>query len=212
MRSIFFVFALLLTGLAGLNAQGLKVIKLDAPDKTRGTAVMKALADRHSERAFTNKPLSHKDLSDLLWAANGINRPDGKRTAASAMNKQDVDVYVILPEGAYLYDAAASELKPVAAGDHRGLIAGGQAFVKQAPLCLLIVSDYARFGNGDTEKSKLFGAFDAGLVSQNVAIFCSACGLATVPRASMDSESLRKVLRLSATQLPVINHPVGYPK
>ena len=87
---------------------------------------MKALADRHSEREFANKKLSLQDLSDLMWAAIGINREDGKRTAASALNKQDVDVYVLMEEGAYLYDPKAHQLNPVAEGDHRPLIGGKQ--------------------------------------------------------------------------------------
>jgi len=103
MRTIFCVLATLMLGLTSLQAQSLKAIKLNAPDKTRGASVMKALADRHSEREFANKKLSLQDLSDLMWAAIGINREDGKRTAASALNKQDVDVYVLMEEGAYLY-------------------------------------------------------------------------------------------------------------
>ena len=90
MRTIFCVLATLMLGLTSLQAQSLKAIKLNAPDKTRGASVMKALADRHSEREFANKKLSLQDLSDLMWAAIGINREDGKRTAASALNKQDV--------------------------------------------------------------------------------------------------------------------------
>ena len=213
MRTILCVLTILWCGWAGVRAQSLRPIQLDAPDKSRGTAVMKALSDRHSERTFADRMLSHKDLSDLLWAANGINRPDGKRTAASAMNKQDVDVYVFTKEGAYLYDAKAHRLDPVAEGDHRPLIAGSQTFVNEAPVCLLLVTDYSRFGTaGSKEHRKLMGAFDAGLVSQNVALFCSGCGLVNVPRASMDTAALKKLLKLSDTQLPVINQPVGYKK
>ena len=102
MRTIFCVLATLMLGLTSLQAQSLKAIKLNAPDKTRGASVMEALANRHSEREFANKKLSQQDLSDLMWAAIGINRKDGKRTAASALNKQDVDVNVLMEEGAYL--------------------------------------------------------------------------------------------------------------
>lgn len=213
MKTVFCILFTLLLGLTNLQAQSLKPITLNTPDKARGASVMKALADRHSEREFSEKRLSQQDLSDLLWAANGINRPDGKRTAASALNKQDVDVYVLMKEGAYLYDAKAHQLTPIAEGDHRPLIGGKQTSVNTAPVCLLIVTDYSRFGNIGTEESrKLWGAFDAGLVSQNVALFCSGCGLVTVPRGTMDADALKKVLKLSPTQLPVINNPVGYPK
>ena len=116
-----------------MYAQDLKAIKLSSPDKNRGSSIMKALSDRHSDREYAAKELSLQDLSDLLWAANGINRPDGKRTAPSALNKQDIDIYVIMKEGAYLYDAKANSLQPIAKGDHRAAVAGSQDFVKSAP-------------------------------------------------------------------------------
>lgn len=194
-----------------LHAQDLKEIKLNNPDKNRGTSVMKALSDRHSDREYAAKELSIQDLSDLLWAANGINRPDGKRTAPSALNKQDIDVYVIMKEGAYLYDAKANSLQPVAKGDHRSAVAGAQDFVKAAPVSLVLVSDLSRFGN-ITDQTKLMAAVDAGTVCQNINIFCSAAGLATVPRASMDQTALRRILKLTDNQLPIMNNPVGYPK
>lgn len=213
MRTIFCVLATLMLGLTSLQAQSLKAIKLNAPDKTRGTSVMKALADRHSEREFANKKLSLQDLSDLMWAAIGINREDGKRTAASALNKQDVDVYVLMEEGAYLYDPKAHQLNPVAEGDHRPLIGGKQTSVNSAPACLLMVSDVSKFGNvGTPQLRERFGALDAGLVSQNIALFCSGCGLVTVPRGSMEADALKKILKLSDSQIPMINHPVGYAK
>lgn len=194
-----------------LHAQDLKEIKLNTPDKNRGTSVMKALSDRHSDREYAAKELSIQDLSDLLWAANGINRPDGKRTAPSALNKQDIDVYVIMKEGAYLYDAKTNSLKPVAKGDHRSAVAGAQDFVKAAPVSLVLVSDLSRFGN-ITDHTKLMAAVDAGTVCQNINIFCSAIGLATVPRASMDLAALKRILKLKDNQLPIMNNPVGYPK
>lgn len=195
-----------------MNAQNLSKIKLPAPDRDRGASVMKALADRQSRREFAAKEIALQDLSDLLWAANGINRPsEGKRTAPSALNKQDVDVYVFTKEGAYLYDVSGHALNPVAAGDHRAAVAGGQDFVKQAPVCLVYVSDISRFGMGDSEQVKLMAAMDAGIVSQNVNLFCASVGLATVPRASMDQAALRKILQLSASQLPLMNNPVGHP-
>ena len=216
MRTIFCVLATLMLGLTSLQAQSLKAIKLNAPDKTRGASVMKALADRHSEREFANKKLSLQDRfpsSRLMWAAIGINREDGKRTAASALNKQDVDVYVLMEEGAYLYDPKAHQLNPVAEGDHRPLIGGKQTSVNSAPACLLIVSDVSKFGNvGTPQLRERFGALDAGLVSQNIALFCSGCGLVTVPRGSMEADALKKVLKLSDSQIPMINHPVGYAK
>jgi len=204
-----FGFAVIFMFTTTLTAQNLSPIKLNAPSKTRGGAVMTALSDRKSSNEFSEKKLSLQDLSDLFWAANGINREDGKKTAASAMNKQDVDVYAFMEEGVYLYDAVAHELKPVASGDHRKLFGERGA----SPLCLLMVSDISRFGTvGSEELRKEWGAIDIGLVSQNIALFCSGCGLATKPRAGMDREGLKKVLKLSDTQLPMLNNPVGYPK
>ena len=190
-----------------------KVIRLPKPNLNRNSEVMDAFANRHSTREYAAKALTLTDLSDLLWAANGINRPEeGKRTAPSAMNKQDVDVYVVLPEGTYLYDAKAHQLNLVAEGDHRGAVAGGQAFVKSAPVSLLLVSDLSRLGDAKNTHTQLMGAVDAGIVSQNISIFCSAAKLATVPRASMDTAKLKSVLKLTDTQLPLMNHPVGYHK
>ncbi len=190
-----------------------KVIRLPKPDMNRGGTVMKALADRHSTREFAAKALSMADLSDLLWAANGVNRPEsGKRTAPSAMNKQDVDVYVVLPQGTYLYDAKAHQLNLVSEGDHRDAVAGGQAFVKTAPVSLVLVSDVARMGDVKDSHALLMCAVDAGIVSQNISVFCSAANLATVPRASMDEAKLRTVLKLKDSQKPLMNHPVGYSK
>ena len=190
-----------------------KVIRLPKPNLNRNSEVMEAFANRHSTREYAAKALTLNDLSDLLWAANGINRPEeGKRTAPSAMNKQDVDVYVVLPEGTYLYDAKAHQLNLVAEGDHRGAVAGGQAFVKSAPVSLLLVSDLSRLGDAKNNHTQLMGAVDAGIVSQNISIFCSAAKLATVPRASMDTAKLKSVLKLTDTQLPLMNHPLGYHK
>lgn len=190
-----------------------KVIRLPKPNLNRNSEVMEAFANRHSTREYAAKALTLTDLSDLLWAANGINRPEeGKRTAPSAMNKQDVDVYVVLPEGTYLYDAKVHQLNLVAEGDHRGAVAGGQAFVKSAPVSLLVVSDLSRLGDAKNTHTQLMGAVDAGIVSQNISIFCSAAKLATVPRASMDTAKLKSVLKLTDTQLPLMNHPVGYHK
>ena len=190
-----------------------KVIRLPKPNLNRNSEVMEAFANRHSTREYAAKALALTDLSDLLWAANGINRPEeGKRTAPSAMNKQDVDVYVVLPEATYLYDAKAHQLNLVAEGDHRGAVAGGQAFVKSAPVSLLLVSDLSRLGDAKNPHTQLMGAVDAGIVSQNISIFCSAAKLATVPRASMDTAKLKSVLKLTDTQLPLMNHPVGYHK
>ena len=174
------------------QAKELKTIQLNDPDTQRGDAVMTALKNRKSTREFSTKELSLKDLSDLCWAANGINRPEsGKRTAPSAMNKQDIKVSVCTADGSYLYNPQKNTLEPVSSGDVRPL---------KAPVCLILVSD----------TSSDWGAMDAGIVSQNISLFCAGTGMATVPRGSMDKAALKKALKLTGDQTPFLNHPVGY--
>jgi nitroreductase len=211
LKSILFLANLILFAFS-VSAQEFAPIQLNAPSKERGANIMEALANRRSTREFSPEKLSLQDLSDLLWAANGINRPDGRRTAATARNNQDIDVYAIMEEGSYLYDAKSHTLLPIAPGDHRGLIADAQASVKTAPVSLLMVSDLSRFVGLDPASRPIWGALDAGIVSQNIMLFASACGLVTVPRVYMKKEELKTVLRLSDTQIPMINNPVGYPK
>jgi SagB-type dehydrogenase family enzyme len=208
-KYILFTFIALATM---LSAQELKTIKLDAPDKKGGMPVFKAFSERKSTREYAGEKLKPKDLSTLLWAANGINRADGKRTAASALDKRDVDVYVIMQEGTYIYEPKAHSLNPVAQGDFRTAAAGGQDFAKDAPVILLLVSDLTRFNPTPDEGTKLVGALDAGIVSQNISIACAALGLATVPRGTMNQPELRTALKLKDTQYLGLNHPVGYPK
>ncbi len=196
--------------LSGAYAQTLSPIQLKAPEKKAGLSVMETLANRHSTREFSNKKLTLQELSNLLWAENGINRPEkGMRTAPSAMNAQEVDVYVCMEEGAFLYDAKSNQLQPVIQEDLRGLVGGKQAFVINAPVVLLMVSDLSKLPGGNSEQTKLMAAIDAGIVSQNISIACSGLGLITVPRASMDKEALAQKLKLKSTQLLLMNNPVG---
>jgi nitroreductase len=240
---------LLLFVLGSAWPQELQVIKLNEPNKKRGLPVMEAFSLRASVRDWSDKALSLQDLSDLLWAANGINRPDSKkRTAPSAMNAQDVDIYVFNKDGAYLYDFVNHALNPVAAGDFRAEIgsrpgpppgapgapgapggpppgapapkpgekvpgpgpAGGPPTL--APVLLVLISDLSRFRGGTPELKVEWGALDAGIVSQNIALFCAGTGLVTRPRAGMNKEKLASLLKLTETQRAYLNHPVGYPK
>ena len=194
-----------------IQAQELKSIKLTAPDKTRGTSVMQALNDRKSTREYAPESLNPQDLSDLLWAANGINRPDGRRTAPSARNFQSVELYVIFPEGAYHYDHKEHALNPIATGDFREALAGGQDFVKAAPMAIVMVADMNKYGNM-SENSKMMAAVDVGIVCQNINIACAALGLVTVPRGIMDHAAVKEALKLTDTHIILMNNPVGYPK
>lgn len=185
---------LLLTALATLcgMAQDLKPIKLNPPSKERGSSVMKAFWNRRSTREFSDRQLSIQDLSDLLWAANGVNRPkEERRTAPSALNKQDIRVYVCMENGNYMYNARLHRLEPISKQDVRPI---------KAPVCLILVSD----------TDERWAPIDAGIVSQNISLFCAGVGLATVPRGSMDQEVLRSALKLTPEQQLQLNHPVGY--
>ena len=187
-------------------------IKLNAPDMERGLTIMKAFEKRASATSFSSKELSLQDLSDLLWASNGINRPEsGKRTAPTAVNAQDVDIYVLLKSGAYLYDAKTHTLKGIAAGDNRKLVSERQTNFANAPAMLGLVSEISWFRGDDNARKLSWAAMDAGIVSQNISLFCAAAGLVTRPRASMDTEGLKKLLNLNANQYPLLNNPVGYP-
>ena len=189
------------------------IIKLLEPDKTLDASLMQALTDRASQREFADKQLSLEDLSSLLWAANGVNREDGKRTAPSAVNSQDVDIYVCMASGAYLYDAKQSQLTRITTEDLRSAVCGKQPM--EAPVFLVMVADISRYPEGLASQRPLvesFAAMDAGYVSQNICLYCSAAKLATVPRASMDKEALTKSLNLKDTQIPLLNNPVGYMK
>ncbi len=204
---LFFVFFFI--GI--MNAQDLKVIKLDAPTTTGGAPLMKVLNDRKSYREYAADKIKLKDLSNLLWAANGINRADGKRTAPSCRNFQEIKVYVVSEEGTYIYNAKEHALNPLTAGDYRGAVAGGQDFVKSAPISIVLVADMTPFGNMN-EHSKLMASVDVGIVCQNINIACTGLGLATVPRATMDHTALKVALKLKDTDLLLMNNPIGYPK
>ena len=249
----------------GLPAAELQPIKLNPPNLKRGLPFMEALSVRASAREYSERELSLQDLSDLLWAADGINRPaENKSTASSAMNAHDIRIYVFMKEGAFLYGAPKHELVPVLDGDYRSqlmmarpprpaaapaapqpsvpvvtavppAIAAPPAGVtlpvppagapvppgpgvmpppppSNPPLQIILVSDSERFVRGTPETKSEWGALDAGIVSQNISLFCAATGLKTVPRAMMDKARIRELLKLADTQNIFLNHPVGYAK
>ena len=188
-------------------------IVLNQPDTNRGLTIMKAFAQRSSQSKFDTLDLKLQDLSDLLWAADGINRVEsGKRTAPSAMNSQDVDVYVVMKKGAYLYDAKKHQLDLVTAGDYRLQVAGRQENFASAPVFCVLVSDISRFKSGTDSLKLSWAALDAGIVSQNIGLFCAGTGFATHPRVTMDVPKLREALKLKASQYLMINNLVAYKK
>jgi len=194
------------------EAQEAKTIQLVKPQPGAGSPFMQLLWKRKSSREFGPKPLPLEVLSNLLWAGFGIDRPDGRRTAPSASNKQDIDLYVILPDGLYLYDAKENQLKLIAGEDLRPL-AGTQPYPKEAPVNLIYVSDYTKFGDKTPNELKaLFSAAHTGYISENVYLFCASEGLATVVRAMVDIPALSKAMKLRPDQKIVLAQSVGYPK
>ena len=168
--------------------------------------LMQALKERHSTRQFSSQTLSPQTLSNLLWAGFGINRPDGHRTAPSAMNWQEVDIYVATPSGVYVYDAKANALQPVVEGDLRA-VTGVQPFVKDAAVDLVYVADTARTRPNELETS----AMDTGFIAQNVYLFCASEGLAAVVRGSVDKAAVAKAFKLRPEQRVMLAQSVGYP-
>lgn len=209
MKKMVLFSLVIVCALGFIQAQELESVKLNVPNKDRGLTVMQALAVRASVREWSDQKLSLQDLSDLLWAADGVNRPDeGKRTASSAMNAQDIDIYVFMEEGVYLYDAFNQILNPVCPGDHRSLPG-----MTAAPVNLVLVSDISRFRAGNDSLKLTWAAMDAGIVSQNISVFCAATELVTRPRSSFPGmEKMKETLKLKDSQHVMLNHPVGYPK
>ncbi|MBQ6966130.1 MAG: SagB/ThcOx family dehydrogenase [Bacteroidaceae bacterium] len=174
-------------------------------------SVMEAYQQRKSVREYSAQPLSEQDLSDLLWAAQGKNRADGHLTAPTAMNRQEIRLYVFSEQGVSLYDPQTHSLTQVAAGDHRDIVAGRQDFAKSAPVSLVMVADMDKFGSNN-QHAQWMVSVDTGIVCENINLFCSAAGLCTVPRGTMDAKAIQSLLGLTDNQIPLINNPVGYSK
>ena len=207
LNTIFCLAALASLAVAG----GLEPIHLPTPQTSGGVPLMRALSHRHTSRSFSTKPLPLQTLSNLLWAAFGINRPgEGKRTAPSAYNHQEVDIYVLTARGVYLYNAAKQTLEPVLAGDIRAL-GGTQEFVKDAPLTLVYVADFTKMGD-EPEKEKIFySAADTGFIGQNVYLFCASEGLATGVRGSVDRPTLSRKIGRRPSQQIILAQSASYP-
>jgi SagB-type dehydrogenase family enzyme len=178
-------------------------LELPAPQKTGGKPLMVALAERKSTRQFAARDLDQQTLANLLWAANGFNRAD-RRTAPSAKNQQEIDLYVFLKTGVYFYDAKPNTLKLIASGDHRKT-AGTQEFVATAPVSLVFVANLDKLPGGRDMVSA-----DCGFISQNVYLYCASANLATVVRAGVDKKALAELLKLKSTQEAMFNQPIGY--
>ncbi len=172
---------------------------------------MQCLAERHSTREFSATPLAPQELANLLWAGWGINRDDGHRTAPSARNWQEMTVYIVREGGAFTYDAKNNKLFFVTGMDLRALC-GTQPFVKDAPLNLVYVADFAKMGDAADDQKQVLAAADAAFIAENVYLFCASENLAVVVRASIEKEALAKSLHLSPTQHIVLAQTIGHMK
>jgi SagB-type dehydrogenase family enzyme len=188
-------------------------MKLPQPQLEKGMPLMQALRARKSTREFSAEKLPAQILSDLLWAAFGVNRQDtGGRTAPSTRNWQDIDIYVAAVDGLYLFDAKSQSLQMIQAKDIRALT-GTQDFVGGAPVNLIYVSDFTRMASDTSQEDKrIAAAIDTGFIGENVYLYCAYTGLATVVRGSIDKETLAKAMKLNSTQWIVVAQSVGYPK
>ena len=190
---------------------------LPEPQLQGGRPLMQALNSRKTNRNISDEKLSPQMLSDLLWAAWGVNRAATRgRTAPSAMNVQEIDLYVFLAEGVYLFDAPSQSLKPLLAGDHRAGT-GSQDGVGKAPVSLVFVADLdkhsgSRGGRGtDAERQVTWSYAHCGFIGQNIYLFAASEGLASWFRAMVDAPALAKLLNLRPAQRVLCSQGVGYP-
>jgi SagB-type dehydrogenase family enzyme len=188
-----------------------KRITLPAPRREGGMPLMEAIANRRSSREFAPDELPPQLLSDLLWAAYGVNRDEGGRTAPSALDAQEIDLYVALPSGAYFYSFAAHELELVAASDIRR-VTGYQDFVDEAPLDLVFVADHGRMALVPVARRESYASVAAGAISQNLYLFAASAGLATVIRAWIDREAIAEALGLSHDHEVLLSQTIGFPQ
>ncbi len=206
------VTVLLIVLLSGsLTAKEEGIIPLPDPQKTGGMPLMEALNQRHSSRSFQEKELPDQILSNLLWAAFGINRENGKRTAPSSQGRTEMEIYVSTRNGLFLYLPEKNALKEILDKDIRAKT-GKQDFVDDAPVNLIFVANYKKAGDVDPEKYRNTSGMNTGFISQNVYLYCASEGLATVVRGWFDEKELREAMKLEAHKGIILTQTVGYPK
>jgi SagB-type dehydrogenase family enzyme len=185
-------------------------LQLDEGLGDAGLALSKVLQRRKSSHEFSQRAISLTTLSHLLWAACGVNRPDSNhRTAPSAKNVQEIDIYVAMQSGLYLFDAVASALRLILEEDIRAET-GWQDFVPTVPVNLIYVANFNKMDTAPEEEKKFCAALDTGFISQNVYLFCAAEGLATVVRDWVDRPVLAKAMKLEPEQSIIAAQSVGY--
>ena len=184
-------------------------IRLPQPQKEGGKTLMEALAARKTNRSFSQRQIPMRQLGDLLWAATGVNREDGRLTAPTARNAQHIDTYVYTTSNVYLYIPKDHILKMVAEGDHRSEV-GRQPFAAEAPVILVYVANYDKMQGFDEESKAFYGATDCGNIGQNVYLYCAANGLSTVELGSIQRDKIKELLGFNGRAQ--LAQPVGFPK
>lgn len=188
-----------------------KDIVLEQVDHSKGKPLMQTLKDRRSAKEFADRSLDMPTLSELLWAAGGITREDGRRTNPTAMNSQEIDIYVFMKEGVYLYDAKENTLKFVLKGDKRAET-GKQDYVASAAVNLVYVSNLDKMKGEDANQKMLMSAIDLGHISQSVYLYCASAELSCVVRGYVDGAAVSKLLNLQESAKVIISQSVGYSK
>lgn len=204
---ILFTLMILASGIS-VAAQN---ISLPEPQKTGGKPLMEALNERHSSRTFSEREPDLQTLSDLLWAGFGYNRPEErKRTAPTSRNYQEIEIYVSMASGLYLYDAWENTLVLIHNRDIRANT-GSQDYVGKAPLNLVYVANQKKVQNPHSERQLLASHTNSGFIAQNVYLYCTSAGLVSVVRALFDPETLKKEMALDENMIIILTQTVGYP-
>jgi len=193
----------------GALAQELRT--LPAPRKEIGKPLMQALQARRSIREYSTRALAPQVLSELLWAAYGMNRENGDRTAPYWRHIMVIDVYAAMADGVWLYEPKEHALRKHLDADLRAQT-GLQEFVASAPLNLVYVVRGERMADQTDAERRLYGSVDAAFAGQNVYLYCASEGLATVFRGAVDYAKLRKAMQLPAEQFVAFAQTVGYPQ
>jgi SagB-type dehydrogenase family enzyme len=199
-----------LSGFIVCSAQVIETIALPPANQSGGMPLMEALKNRQSQRSFSSKELSQQQMSDMLWAAYGINRPDGFRTVPSARTWNEFDIYIIKAEGWYVYDPQKHTMLKLGNEDLR-VHSATQEFAHTASVNLVFVADFDRMPNADDDFRKFYSAADAGYISQNVYLYCASEGLATIVRGQIDKVKAKELLKLRPNQHIILAQTVGYP-
>lgn len=187
-----------------------KMVELPTPKKSGGMPVFQVLAERESNREFSGKELTLQQMSDLLWSGFGVNRENGKRTAPSALNYQEVSLYAVTEKGIYLYNAQENKLVEIASGDFRAKT-GSQEYVKTASANILFVADTSKYSSNDRNAIE-WASISAGAICQNIYLYCTSEKLSCVVRKSFDAKELTALLKLKSSQQVILAQSVGYPK